>query len=212
MPSFATVQDVSDRLGRTFDATEQTQVQSYLDAATAIIRAQTGQTIEEVDPATLNVWGRPGERLPLPQRPVTAVTSVTLDGTLVDPSEYLLRKSELVRAVGWGTELQTLVIVYKHGFNPIPELIKNTSIDVATRGFTLAAAGGGAIRSERIGSYSVTYRSDRRQDVSGASVWLGESELKMLRRFLGISSGASIYQGPGASGASGAQPPEMVSV
>ena len=206
MPSFATVTDVSDRLGRTFDATEQTQVQSFLDAATAIIRAQTGQTIEEVDPATLNTWGRLGERLPLPQRPVTAVTSVTLDGTLVDPSEYLLRKSELVRAAGWGTELQTLAIVYTHGYSPIPELVKNTTIDVATRGFTLAAAGGGVVRSERIGSYSVTYRTE-----GGASVWLGESELKMLRRFLGIPSGASIYQGPGASGASGAQPPEMVS-
>src|SRR5688572_4393625 len=79
MPDLATTTDLAARLGRALTATEATRAVPYLADASQRIRTYTRQTFtaEAGDTVVL----RPvGMELRLPQRPVTAVNSVTAVG------------------------------------------------------------------------------------------------------------------------------------
>lgn len=76
MTDLATENDIEARLGRSLTSTEQTRAAAYLADASALIRKYTKQQFEEVSGDTIVL--RPvGTVLRLPQRPVTAVNSVT---------------------------------------------------------------------------------------------------------------------------------------
>src|SRR3954471_1073390 len=76
-----------------------------VECATAVVQeAAGGQRIIQVVGDTANVLGDTGSWLQLPQLPVTAVTSVTVDGTaLVLGAGYKVFGSKLWRKFGWQT-------------------------------------------------------------------------------------------------------------
>lgn len=117
MTSLATSVDLGTRLKRQFSGAEADQADSYLEGASAYIRAVVDQEISEVvgdvitidAPRSCTVW--------LPQRPVQSVASVTANGVLM--TDWRLRGSRLIRRQPWMTcEPVELVITYTHGLPP----------------------------------------------------------------------------------------------
>lgn len=114
--AFATSSDLATRLKRTFTAVESDQADLLLAGATAQIRALTGQWISEVVDDTFTTDAPLSRVLWLPERPVTAVLSVTLDGEAV--TDFRRRGSRLIRHDPWATcEGVELVAVYTHGYS-----------------------------------------------------------------------------------------------
>lgn len=116
METFAAPDQLAARLKKTFTPADAAQAQLLLEGATARIRAVTGQWISEV---VNDVWttDAPVDRvLWLPQRPVSAVASVTLDGVPV--TDWVLRGSRLRRRCSWATacEESEVVVTYTHGY------------------------------------------------------------------------------------------------
>lgn len=154
MSQFATAADLAELLGETFDATRTAQANSALELASAAIQAWTRQQIEHVAGDTASLRGVWDDELPLPERPVTAVTSVTYDGDqLVVDDDYELVGSVLRRDNGWGGPGVAVVVVYDHGWDPIPDPIRAVALQVASR--MMATPQG--VSAESIGTYSVTY-------------------------------------------------------
>lgn len=144
---FCAPSDLAVRLGLDFTADEDSRAAALLTDASGVIRDETSQTIDLV---TDDEYERPGtsdQRIVLPQRPVVSVASVSIDGTEI--SDWYLVGNELVRGTGtllspdgletgsrgFGSETQTLTIVYTHGYATIPQTLKTIALEMAVRVF-----------------------------------------------------------------------------
>lgn len=189
--AFATEQELEDYTG-TSVATARATI--LLDTATGAIQAYTGQTLSQVSSHSITLPGNFTNRLTLPERPVTAVTSVTVGDSLLtgdadyvwDGKDGLLRGSRvdgvgsingpdwlLSGAGDWGGPGSVITIVYTHGFATIPNDIKGVCLALAAR--SLSSPDG--VNSETIGSYSVSYSR------SGGAVSLLDEEKSLLDRY-----------------------------
>ena len=143
---FATAADLEDWLGvGTLDASRATVV---LDAATGAIQGWTRQTISEVAGDAVELRGTWKPVLELPERPVTAVTSVSVDGVAqtVD-DDYVVVRNELRRPEGWDSQLRfsvfgpegwggpdvVVAVTYTHGFATVPDDVKGVCLQLAGR-------------------------------------------------------------------------------
>jgi hypothetical protein len=103
----ATVADLAAALGKPVAEVDATAATVQLEAATAVVQEAAGnQRILEVVGDLLMIPAPSGRWLELPQRPVTAVTSVTLgDGTVVAAGTasgtYRRIQNRLWRNIGW---------------------------------------------------------------------------------------------------------------
>lgn len=146
-----------------------------VQAAQSVVRNYLGQelTLHVDDVAYLDGTGKPWIRLP--ERPVISVASVTLDGDTVGPTEYLLRRSLLIRTDrgSWTIGNVNVVVTYTHGYqtavldsdtsdsdfdvNHIPPDISLVALILARRSYERSISGEqGTIKSETIGTYSYT--------------------------------------------------------
>lgn len=96
-----------------------------VEAGTAVVQATAGrppQRIVEVVDDEITLMGTTAAWLQIPQRPVSAVTSVNLDGAdddLVEGTDFKRFGSRLWRGCGWATcwtEPSTVVVVCTHGY------------------------------------------------------------------------------------------------
>jgi hypothetical protein len=94
-----------------------------IEAATAVVQAAAGgQRILEVVDDEVTLYGDHASRLDLPQRPVTAVTSVTHDGTLLTQGTahgtWRRAPNAVWRSCGWGSNCGPVptTVVYTHGY------------------------------------------------------------------------------------------------
>lgn len=132
-----------------------------LRAATRRFRGAVGHVVDLVvdDEVTLDGNGR--ESLLLPVWPVTAVTSVELDGeALVDGTDYSWSEAGMLRRLGclcWPDRLRCLDVVYSHGFgsalDSVPQDIQEAVIDQARTMFTVVPG----VQSRAVGGQSVTF-------------------------------------------------------
>lgn len=165
--AFATTDDLATRLGRTLTSTEEDQAAALLDDATAVIQELIGQKVEE-DTATVHLWVTdPQSRwLVMPQKPVTAVTAVTIDGTTV--TDYTVLPDALWRSDGWIDGAQSsphepilVTVAHTYGYATVPADLKSWACVLASQGLAVieksGAMGAGAVQSEKIDDYSVTY-------------------------------------------------------
>lgn len=112
--TFATLADLNALLGETVDEAAGALL---LETATGTVQAVTGQRLVAVVDDTATMLGTAEAWLDLPQRPVTAVESVEVDGETV--TDYKVFGSRLWRACGWATcpsEPSTVAVVYSHGY------------------------------------------------------------------------------------------------
>ncbi|MBI0294500.1 hypothetical protein JBE04_08390 [Streptomyces sp. PRKS01-29] len=163
----ATVADLTAR-GLTVESTETAIVGVYLDVASAAVRDAAGSPISQTT-STITLEGEPDPRLRLPGLPVTAVSTVEVDGEPV--TDWRLRSGALWRACGWssGCEPSEVDVTYTHGLPVVPADIVDLVCRIAAAALVAyrSEAGGTGlaaqdVRAERIGDYSVTYGDDGR--------------------------------------------------
>ncbi|MET9999834.1 hypothetical protein ABZ069_23170 [Streptomyces microflavus] len=161
----ATVADLAGR-GLVVEADETAITGTYLEVASAAVRDAAGCPISQTT-STVDLEGEADARLRLPGPPVTAVTTVLLNGAPV--TDWRLTSSRLWRAGGWvgGDGPSEVTVTYTHGLPTVPPDIVDLVCRIAAAalkshraeddGTGIAAAD---IRSERIGDYAVTYGDD----------------------------------------------------
>lgn len=154
MPQFASNDDFAARMGLTLTDDEETRAAALLSLASDLIVEATGQTIEEVADDTYTAPSVYGDRLRLPQRPVTAVSEVKLtpnggSPAVIDPTSYFLDGGELVRSrfpfgyelvfrqfgQGWLGPWWTVEVTYTHGYadDAIPGVVKAVCMEAVRR-------------------------------------------------------------------------------
>ena len=170
MAALAVQGDIEARLGRSLTTAEEPRVEALLNDASALVRSYTRQAFVEStdDVVVLRVAGG---QLTLPQRPVTAVTKVEVIGgsealpdfTLAD---WLWDGIDTVRIgdgacvinlpeVWWDDDGYpgTFRVTYSHGYASVPEDIVAVVCAMVLRAYNNPQN----LRSETVGSYSVTY-------------------------------------------------------
>jgi hypothetical protein len=191
--AFASTEELRVELGlSTLTADQTARAQRRLDAATAAIQDYTGQTISRVDADEVTLVGTWAAKLPLPEVPVVSVTAVSVEGeALTADSDYFLSGRILWRgAVGlndeqawrvptpadshWGGPERTVTVTYTHGWEEIPDAIREVCLNMALRGWDTPT---GAV-SEKVGSWSAQYGPE----ASSGAVGLTRAEKAILRR------------------------------
>lgn len=155
LPDLAAPADLS---ARGVDISDTAAVATMLAVASSLVREAAGSPILEHG-ATVTLWAtEPGHWLEIPVRPVTAISSVTRDGSLV--TDYKLVNGGLWRAAGWsGWEPLEIEVELTCGLPEVPASIVHLVCDLAILGMENATAGAIDPRAvaERIDDYSVTF-------------------------------------------------------
>lgn len=158
----ATIADLEAR-GVTVDPSETDAVTAFLDTASAIVRDAAGSPISQTT-ATVELEGSRHSRLRLPSTPVTAVSSVELDGSAV--SDYRLTGASLWRSCGWqsGCGPSTVSVTYTAGYAAVPADVVDLVCRLVARQLVAYRDSGDGTgmadrlrMQERIGDYSVMY-------------------------------------------------------
>jgi hypothetical protein len=164
----ATVADLAAALGKPVADVDTTAATVQLEAATAVVQEAAGlQRILEVVGDTLLIPAPSGSWLELPQRPVTAVTSVTLaDGTVVAEGTasgtYRRIQNRLWRDIGWSPESylcgepSEVTVVCTHGYpdgRQELQLARGSVLSLARLPFSNPTGAS----SEQIDDYRVAY-------------------------------------------------------
>ncbi len=176
MPAFATAVDVERYLQRVLTDAELAASDFLLAAATSLIQGYTGQDVFHATDDVITLWPR-GNRVLLPQLPVTGVTSVTSDGDVV--TWELRRAGVLHLTSGWSN---SVTVTYSHGYETIPPAVVMATVLLATRSLTNPTS----VRQESTGPFSVTY-SESSGDIVGAALSLGERQMLAPYRMAGVA-------------------------
>ncbi len=168
----ATAQDLASALQLDYGAltaAQQATMALWVECATAVVQGACGrvpQRILEVVDDTATLLGTTSRWLDLPQRPVTSIKSVTLDGVaLVEGAAgsgggtFRRYGSRLWRGDGWQTyvgEPSTVVVVNTHGYPSDDQglmLSRSAVLGLSKTAWTNV----GGLKSERIDDYAVVY-------------------------------------------------------
>lgn len=151
MASFATPADLQTFLG--LPSIDTTRAQQLLDDATALIKEATDQFIEAVTGEVIRLGSLDRDTLLLPERPVTAVTLVKVDGVTIPSSDYIFTSAGFLQRVAgaetWLAGPLGIEVTYNHGFATIPSDIKTICKGAAARALTMNERGA----SEPMGSF-----------------------------------------------------------
>lgn len=129
--SLATPDELADYLGIELDTADTARAQLILDGATGTIQAHTRQTLTAVAGDTVILAGTTDRVLALPQRPVTSVTTVVLDGVTI--TDHTVYQSALIRDGGWGDTDEYVTVTYDHGYTVIPDVLREVCLSLAAR-------------------------------------------------------------------------------
>lgn len=152
----------ADLSARGIDVTDAALVAVMLAEASASVREAAGAPISECDSVVV-LSGVDERWLSLPGQPVTAVSSVLLDGAPV--TNYRLRSGALWRACGWQSacgEPSEVTVTMTHGLAEVPADIVGLVASLAAAGINAAREGYEAktgIVSESIDDYRVQYET-----------------------------------------------------
>lgn len=204
MTALATLSDFTARYEGTVTSPEEPRVLALLDDASATVRDHVGQVFSVVTDDVVTLRGNGERYVRLPQRPVTGVSLVQLNGRTLQDVHWDGIDS-LWRPGGWGPYRRlenglgydggdllndgveagasdlyadlpaAITVTYTHGYETIPGLVVKIVCALARREFVNPDG----LRQERIGDYS--YRTDGPAD--GSSMYLTESEVKSLERY-----------------------------
>ena len=157
MAAFATVTLLEDRLQTDLDATDSNRALQLLDAATGLIKREARQHIEQVVDDVIVLPPTGTNTLLLPELPVTAVTSVVVDGlTLSAVNDYtVLFDSGVVRLrqPRWRRWLHDTTVTYTHGYATVPDDLVGLCVEMSARAWVNPRG----VASEQIGTYSARY-------------------------------------------------------
>lgn len=157
---------LANALGIDIGALDTDRAGVVIDACTAVVQEAARQRLVQIAGDTFETVGPASRYLRLPERPVTAITSVTLDGTTLTAGTasgtYRRSLDRIYRDVGWlttGTDEcapSEVVVVYSHGYAVGAQklqLAASTTLMLARSTYEVPAG----VTSERIDDYAVTY-------------------------------------------------------
>lgn len=133
----ATVDDLNTMLDETVPEATATLL---LETATGTVQAAAGQRLVAVADETITLLGTTDSWLGLPERPVTAVGTVTLDGEPV--TDFRRFGARLYRRCGWAScapEPGEVAVTYSHGYAPDDpgiQLARQMTLVLAIAGYT----------------------------------------------------------------------------
>lgn len=161
MADLCVVADIENRLGRVLTDAEVMRVTALIADASASIRNYTRQTITEE--TTTDVLRIRNGRVRLPQRPVTAVTTVVnVNGDPViyqwDGADMLAASSNVPDSwawVPWRNGINNLTVTYTHGYATVPDDIVAVCCSIVMRSLGREPVDAG-LQSETIQGYSYT--------------------------------------------------------
>lgn len=188
MVALAEIADVEDRIGRQLDPDEIPRAQAALTDASAVVRRYTRRTFTQ---GTSTRRLRPvGAKVTLPDRPVTAVTSVATvyaaggtetllavpnwswDGGhevyLHSDSEQVINLPEVLADL-WSYRTPLVEVTWTHGYDEVPEDVVAVVAGKAVVAISLPASGGGVMASEGAEGYSYSLASFARSGPLGLS-------------------------------------------
>lgn len=150
-----------------------------LELATGEVQGMAMQRLIAVADDEAMLIGSCSTMLELPQRPVTAVTAVTVDGDTVTDWTWPGQARWLRRSCGWGY-LSTVAVTYDHGYAAddyrlVPA--QNATLGLARE----AAVNPSGVESESIDDYRVQYAARLAAAAAAAPEYLRNS----LRRLYG---------------------------
>lgn len=159
-----------------------------LDVASAAIRDAAGSVISRTT-ATVTVVAGMSRLLPLPG-PVTSVTSVSVDGTVLASTDYRVLPEGLWRSRGWSLCGPLPVeVTYTGGLVEVPADIMDLCVQLAVSWLTHQEAGGGStagLRSAALDDAKEEYTSEAAGQVS--PVFIPE----VTRRWLAARYGGGV--------------------
>lgn len=186
----ATPSDLASLLQQDLDTATATLL---LEAATAVVQAVTGQRLVQVSNEIVVLDLDEHDSSPyldLPQRPVTAVTTVLVGGVAVTDYSTQLRRNRLWRAYGWrssltyyATQPSLVTVTYSHGYAPTDQrlqLARGAALSLAASVY----ANPGGVTREQIDDYAVAY------EAASARMEASPSLAGLLRKQYGRSSGS----------------------
>lgn len=162
-----TAQELADALQVPLASIPTATATILITAATAVVQAAAGnQRLIQVVNDPFAIIGLSDSWLDLPQLPVTAASSVTLDGTALtsgalDPTNYKLRGNRLWRTNGWQTYVgqpSDVAGLYTHGFVTGAQDLELARSAVLSLAKSVVPNPGG-VASESIDDYNVTYNA-----------------------------------------------------
>jgi hypothetical protein len=143
VPAFASVSELENHLQRQLTPEQVDGAEQALELATGLIQSYTGQhlfpgTSVETFPAP-PTFGAYGGVLVMRQRPVTAVTSITVNGepettfTIDGPAGIVrVMRTDPVTVTSWPSWFRpTVEVDYEHGFQVPPPILKAVCLEVA---------------------------------------------------------------------------------
>ena len=160
MAALASKNDLVARLGRDVTCEEDARIEALLADASALVRAYTGQSFEETAGAQVTLRAQ-GGLIRLPQRPVTAVTSVVAIGGNGAPdltlTDWWWDGLDLIRIGGgeyvinlpekwWDSEdgyPGTFRVTYSHGYASPPADVVAVVCGMVLRTLTAPTSVGG---------------------------------------------------------------------
>jgi hypothetical protein len=200
MTALALVADV-EAVSRAVPSTDTARVQRLIEMVSAGVVGYTGQLIAEAS-STITVYPHDGE-VRLPQRPVTAVASVTSQGELLPATAYAWSANGyLTRAplaadwvlpgdawlTGTAWPATPLVVAYTHGYpaGSIPDDIAMVVADVVAARWLSGDQRAEGLVSESIDGYAQAWAAS---SSSGGGGWLPEHRAVLDRyRRSGLAS------------------------
>lgn len=182
----ATLPQLEDYMAQVFDAPTELRALQALEHASAVIRTYTGQDFESATTTETLVYGV-DSHLRLSQRPVTAVTSVTVDGLTWSPDLWDFTSDgwlyEPRGAIGrWIGSWRgaTVVVTYTHGYVTVPESVRFVCLTLAAR----AMENPTMLAREGIGSADASYAQTGFNLGAGGS--LTDNERFILDAYRGV--------------------------
>lgn len=110
LPDLATLDDVAAFLQRELTPLEITNGARLITMASGLVRRYTRQNITQVVDDVVTMPGNWSNVLDLPQRPVTAVSSVTMNGATMPSTQWRLVDDRLFVGTGsWQTDYGTML-------------------------------------------------------------------------------------------------------
>jgi hypothetical protein len=144
---FATAQELGQFIGLTPPA-DLSRMQAFLEAASAEIRGHLGQTVSQVAADVVTLGPTSKRTLYLPERPVTAITTVLVSGVAVTAYSFT-EDGNIVHGLTPAAYSQEswpfgATVTYDHGYAETSDeykRIKTVCLEVAANAYTLNSQG-----------------------------------------------------------------------
>ena len=100
----------------------------------SLVQSYTRRTLVEVTDDVAVLRGTRSRTLLLGEIPVTWVENVGVDGAVLDPKDYTVRRhGALIRYSGWGGPDSEVVVTYDHGFEDLPKSLFSVCVMATAR-------------------------------------------------------------------------------